>query len=96
MCGQEERIFSHTLWWWSKVLGLPQEVVRRLQALCEAERAAVPEEARRQLTGAEVALSQALDECRAALCQNRQVGGLPVNLLELVHAAHMQHGEQML
>ena len=81
--GTRSLYFSHSLWLWSRVLGLPQEEVRRLQALCEAERASVPEEARRQLTDAEVALSQALDECRAALCQNRQVRGLHVRLLDV-------------
>lgn len=77
----QKRMISRSLWWWSRVPRLSQEEVRRLQALCEAERAAVPEEARRQLADAEVALSQALDECRAALCQNRQVGGLHLQLL---------------
>ena len=41
--------------------------------LCEAERETVPEEAQRQLADAGVALTKALEECRAALRQNRQV-----------------------
>ena len=44
--------------------------------LCEAEREMVPEEAQRQLADAGAALTKALEECRAALRQNRQVRGL--------------------
>ena len=65
---------------WSAVL---QEEVRRLDMLCEAEQETVPEEAQRQLAEAQcqladagVALSKALEECRAVLRQNRQVRGL--------------------
>lgn len=47
--------------------------MQRLQALWEAEKEAVPEEAQRQLVDAEVALTRALEECRTALAQNRQV-----------------------
>ena len=46
--------------------------MQRLAELCTAEREAVPEEAQRSLANAEVALTRAVEECRAALCQNRQ------------------------
>ena len=54
---------------------LLQEQVRRLEMLCEAERETLPEEAQRQLADAGLALTKALEECRAVLRQNRQVRG---------------------
>ena len=50
-----------------------QEEVHRLKMLCEAQQETVPEEVQHQLADAEMALTRALEECRAALCQNRQV-----------------------
>lgn len=50
-----------------------QEQVRRLEVMCEAERETVPEEVQRQLADAGLALTKALEECRAVLRQNRQV-----------------------
>ena len=49
-----------------------QDKIERLEKLCAAERDAVPGEALRQLADAEEALTRAMEECRAALCQYRQ------------------------
>jgi len=56
-------------------LAMLQEEVQRLKMLCEAQQETVPEEVQHQLADAEMALTRALEECRAALCQNRQVRG---------------------
>ena len=53
-----------------------QEEVHRLKMLCEAQQETVPEEVQHQLADAEMALTRALEECRDALRQNRQVPGL--------------------